>query len=443
MKRSIILITTIIIVCTGFTQAQNKQIWSLQKCIQYAQENNLSIKQSALNADYAKNQYNQKKYNLLPNLNGSSSYTVQMGQVRNQTTYQINNVTTSFSSFSISSTTPLYQGLTLRNTIKKYNVDWQSAVKDVEKARNDLSLNIVALYLQILFDKELLEAARSQFEVVNLQVERTTMLVKSGSVPEGRLLEIKAQASSEAMDVTSLENNLALSILDLAQALDLESTEGFDIETPVIEDVSEYFLSDPNQAYLYSVSTKPEIASSELSLKSSEYDLKIARGSLWPQLSFSTGWETSVARLKGDSDFNFSQSFKENDNIYFGLNLSIPIFNRFSVRTDIKNAQIGISNAQYELDKQKQTLRKEIQQASADALAALRKYQAGKSAVDSYQESFRYTENRFSVGLINSVDYNVAKSELIKAQSDFIQAKYAYILRTKILDFYMGKPIVL
>lgn len=443
MKRTILLLSVTILFSAGFMQAQTKQVWSLEKCITHAQENNLSIKQRSLSADYARNQFRQKRTDLLPNLNANAGHTVRMGRVRNDTDYSVNDLTTSFTDVSIGSTTPVFEGFTRRNTIERYQIDWQAALKDVEKARNDLSLNIAALYLQILFDKELLEAGRSQLEVVNLQVERTNSLVAAGSLPEGSLLEMRAQAAREALNVTRFENNLSLSLLDLAQALDLESADGFDIETPAIDDISGFTLVDANQAYAYSVTSMPQIASTELSLQSSELDLKIAKGYQWPRLSFSTGWGTSVPKVKGQPNFDFSQQFKDNATTYYGLNLSIPIFNGFSVRTGIKNAQIGIWNAQYELDKQKQILRKDIQQASADAHASLRQYQAGKSAVDSYEESFRYTEKRFSVGMLNSVDYNVAKTELIKAQSEYIQAKYAYILRTKILDFYMGKPIVL
>lgn len=443
MKRIILLLTAVLIVGLGFSQAQTNETWSLEKCIQYAQDNNLSIKQSTLNADYAKNQYQQKKIGLLPNLNASSNYTVNMGKVSDDKTFQVYDVTTKNTQFGLSSSTSLFNGFTGRNTIKQYHVDWEAAVKEVEKARNDLSLTIAAYYLQILLNKELLEVARSQSEVVNLQVERTKSLVEAGSMPEGSLLEIRSLASSEALNVTRSENNLSLSLLDLAQVLELDSVAGFDVDTPVIGDVTEFDLVDANQAYSYSVTSMPQITASELQLNSKELNLEIAKGYRWPELTFNAGWGTYVTKLKGVSGFDFSQSFKDNASSYYGVGLSIPIFNGFSTRTNIKNAQIGILNAQYELDKQKKILRKEIQQASADAYAALRQYQAGRSAVDSYIESFRYTEKRFSVGMVNSVEYNVAKSDLIKAQSDFIQSKYAYILRTKILDFYMGKPIVL
>lgn len=452
MKRTIILLSALLIAGTGFLNAQTSEPWSLEKCIEHAQQNNLSIKQTALGADYAKNQYQQRKTDLLPSLNANMDYNMRFGRVRNEINTEVGSdpvsastdITTHSFSPSISSSTPVFEGFTRRNTIKQLQVDWEAALKDVEKARNDLSLNIAVLYLQILFDKELLEAARSQLEVVKLQVERTQSLVEAGSVPEGSLLEIKAQASREAMNVTRYENNLGISLLDLAQALDLETAEGFDVETPEIEDISGFMLADANQAYAYSVTAMPQIASSQLNLNSNELGLKIAKGYQWPRVSFNAGWGTYVARVKGKGAFfDFSQSFKDNASSYIGLNVNIPIFNGFAVKTGIKNAQIGILNAQYELDRQKQILRKVIQQAFADAQASLRQYQAGRSAVDSYEESFRYTQKRFSVGMVNSVDYNVAKTELIKAQSEFIQAKYAYILRTKILDFYMGKPIVL
>jgi outer membrane protein len=443
MKRTMLLLMAVFLIGTGFLQAQSKQVWSLEQCITYAQENNLTLKQNALNAEYVENQYLQSRYTQYPNLNANSGFRISEGRYRDQTTFQVRDVSTKSANVGIESTTPVFEGFTLRNTITRNRLDWEAAVKDVEKARNDLSLNIAALYLQILLDKELLEAGRSQLEVVNLQVTRTGSLVSAGSLPEGSLLEMRSLAAREALNVTRFENNLALSLLDLAQALDLESPQGFDIETPTIGDITGFDLVDPNQAYQYSVETLPQIAANDLRLKSSEFTMKVARGYQYPRVSFSMGSGTDVSRYNGEPNFDFSRKIKDNLAFYAGVNLAIPIFNAYTAKTGIKNAKIGILNAQYALDIQKRLLMKEIQQASADANAALRQYQSGKSAVESYQESFRYTEKRFNVGMLNSVDYNVAKTELIKAQSDFIQSKYAYILRAKILDFYMGKPIVL
>jgi outer membrane protein len=230
-------------------------------------------------------------------------------------------------------------------------------------------------------------------------------------------------------------------LLDLAQALDREDVTNFDIQKPNIEDLTGLEMADVSTIYGQAVATLPQIASSELQLESSLKDIKIAKGALLPQLSFDAGWGSDVSKMKNQESFDFTQSFKDNSYEYVGLSLSIPIFNGLSARQNVKNAKIGYLSAQHELEKQKQILRKDVQKAYTDAQAAFRQYQAGKATVESYKQSFSYTEKRFNLGLVNTVDYNVAKTDYIKAESDLIQARYTYLLRLKILDFYQGKPL--
>jgi outer membrane protein len=366
-----------------------------------------------------------------------------MGRARIENEFRLADVTTRSADINIASSTPVFEGFTRRKAIEKQRTDWKAALEAVQKAENDLSLNITALYMQILFDKELLEAARQQQTLVTMQLDRTEKLVRAGSLAEGSLLEFRSIAAREALNLTQLENNLALSLLDLAQALDLENVAGFDIVTPEIPEFSDAFLVDTTDIYAFAVNNLPQIRLSQLQLESREYEVEMAKGGLMPRLAFNMGWGSGVSRYKGQPNFDFQQSFQDNSSYYYGLSLSIPIFNALSARTNVKNASLGVLNASYELERQKQVLRKEIQQAKADADAAFRQYEAGRSAVESYQESFRYIEQRYNVGLVNTVDYNVAKTDYMRAESDFIQAKYSYLLRLKILDFYQGKPIVL
>lgn len=423
-------------------QPQDNSQWTLEQCITYAQEHNLTLKQQALNVDRAKNQLELKKLDLLPNLNASSSYTTRMGRVRNDFDYEISDITTRFSDVNVSSTTPVFEGFAKRKSIEKGRIDWQAALKDVEKAENDLALNITALFIQILFDQELLQSAQQQLEVTNLQMKRTGILVQNDKLPQGSLLEMNSMVARELMNVTSLENNLTMSLLDLAQALDLEEVIDFNIQKPDLPEYTAMESLQDDYIYQIAVNTLPQIAASEMRLESGQKDVEIARGYLWPRLSFSAGWGTSVSKYRNEPGFDFAREFEDNAFQYYGLNLSIPIFNGLTTRKSVTSAKIGSLNARYELEKQKLMLRKEIQQAQADAVAALRQYRAGAAAVESYQESFSYTEKRFNLGLVNSVDYNVAKTDYSKAESDFIQARYTYFLRKKILDFYQGKPLV-
>lgn len=440
--KSIITIVLSLFLFAG-ASARDKGVWSLEQCIEHARQHNLVIKQRALNAQYSENQYQQRKLNLYPSVNGSSSFTTNMGRVRNDVNYEIIDVTTRVFNLGASASLPVFEGFTRRNSIEQGLVDWEAALKEVEKTENDIALNITALYMQILFDKELLAAGRHQLELVNMQVDRSEKLVRAGSLPEGNLLEMRALAARELSNVTRLENNLTLSLLDLAQALDLEDAENFDIVTPEIPEISGSELVAVSSVYDYAVNTLPQISLAQLRLESSEMDVKIAKGYLYPRVSLTAGLGTNVSKYKQEPNFDFERKFKDNAFRYYGVNVTIPIFNGLQARMGVKNASLGVINAQHELNRQKQVLRKEIQQAVADAEAAFRQYMAGQSAVASYEESFRYTEQRYNVGLVNSVDYNVSKTEYMKAESDFIQAKYAYLLRLKILDFYQGRPLVL
>ena len=420
--------------------------WTLEQCINYAHENNITIKQQQLNVEANKNNLTQKKMNLAPSVNGSSSYGVKFGQSpvprNNVLTYEDDRIQQL--GLDVRADMPLFEGFTNMNTIKKQETDLQAAILDVEKTKNDIALNITSLYLQIIFNQELLGVAQGQYEITRQQVDRTQKLVDAGSLPYGNLLEIKSQAAREALNITSQENSLIISRLNLAQMLDLEDYNTFDVIKPELPEINEGILAGSDDIYQRAVLSLPEIKSREMLLNSSQYNLKIAKGGFYPKLSMNGGWGTNVYKAeKSNEEFDFKKEFKDNASSYVGLSLSIPIFNGLATRTNAKNATLGVRNAEYELYNQKMALRKEIQQAYADAMNAMKKYSSATEAVKSYMESFDYTQKKYDVGLVNSVDYNTAKNDLTRSQSELLQAKYEYILRTKILDFYMGNPIKL
>jgi len=351
-------------------------------------------------------------------------------------------------------------------------------LQDVEKTKNDIALNITAAFLQILFNEELLAVAQKQLEITNMQVERTKKLVEAGSLAKGSLLEIQAQQASEELQVVNMENQIDISFLTLTQLLELESTENFEIENPNLPDVDESVsLSKVSSIYQQGVSSLPQIKSAEFQLLSSEKALAISKAMYYPSLSLNasiySGYSNNVqksifftslveSQLIGHTaggeevwseeyssisqtyeSYPFSDQVKDNAYKSLGFNLSIPIFNNWQVQTAVKNSKIALLNAEYNLELQKNVLYKEIQVAHTDAIAAQKKFISTKKAVTSIEESFRYTQQKFDVGLVNSVDYNVAKNQLSQTQSELLQSKYDYIFKTKILDFYNGKPIVL
>jgi outer membrane protein len=454
--------------------ASSQDAWSLQDCINYALDNNIQIKQSRINTLYYENQLNQAKYDLLPNLNGTVSYGISFGRALDQTTYEFTQDQTVQSvNPSISSSVTLFNGLIQKNTIDQRTWEFKSSLENLEKLKNDISLNIAGQYLQILFNKELLNVSNEQLEITAAQVERTKALVDAGSLARGNLLEIEAQQAADELAVINAENNLTLSYLNLAQLLELDSIEGFAIVDPEIEDISEENLVvSVSQIYTEAVGILPQIRASQFDLEGAREGLEIAQGSRLPRLgltvSYGTGFSdirqtvvsTEVQRIPigqtegGETVFATStvpqygayplgEQFTDNASTSLFLNLNIPIFNNFQVKNSISNARLNIDNSQLELENQKNILYKEIQQAYADAVAALKRFRSSEKALESMQESFKYTSEKYEVGLVNAVDFNIAQSQLIQTQSELLQAKYDFIFKTSILSFYRGQPLTI
>jgi outer membrane protein len=432
----------------GWSDMQSQEKWALEKCINYALENNLSIKRQQVTSQLQEIELKDSKQQRLPDLDLDSYYSLNIGETQVSDDNQYITVTDPIHSLSLSlnGSVSVFSGLYQKNTIKKNERDLMSSLAQTDKMRNDIALNITVQYLQILFDKELLDVAREQYDVSKQQADRTKKLVDAGSQAMGSYLEIKSQAAKEALAVTQQQNSLSIALLDLAQLLDLEDVENFDIVSPDIPLIEELKLDNPKVVYQMALGIMPEIKASQYSLESSELSVAVAKSGYSPSVSLGYEWSTS-AYWYIDDKYNSNRSFNDqnsdNKNFYVYMGVSIPIFNKFSNRNNVRSAQIQVMDAQYSLQQQKLSLRKEIQQAYADALAAHNNYLSSVEAVESYKESFRYTEQKFNVGLVNSVDYNVAKSDFTSAQSDLLQAKYEYILRNKILDFYKGIPITL
>ncbi|RXQ89061.1 TolC family protein [Ancylomarina salipaludis] len=423
-------------------KAQEK--WSLKKCVDYANEHNISLQLKKLDAEFQKNNVKQAKYSLLPNLNASSSYNLSYGRAASPETNAYIDMNSKSANFGVNSNVSLFGGFQKMNTIKQANIDFKAYLEDIAKTSNDISLRIVSYYLDILFKKELLQVAKEQLKVTQLQIERTSVLVEAGTLPKGTLMEQKAQAAQEELTVVTSENNLDLSLLDLAQLLDLNETETFDVEIPDLPVLnSGRSLLNPETVYDFALTSLPEIKAANLRLESTEKDLALARSGLMPSLTLNGAWGTSYSKVDGFAASSFSDQIKERENKYVGLSLNIPIFNRGLNRRNISNAKVNIDRSRLNLENTKNVLRKEIQQAHANAIAAMKKYFSSQTAVSSTEEAFRYTEEKFNLGLVNSVDYNEAKNNLLRSKSNLLQAKYEYIFRTKIIDFYNGVEISL
>ena len=443
MKQLVSLIAAALMLVI-FTSAQGQETWSLQKCIDYALKNNIQIKQQALSSEYYNNQRQQAKYNRLPNLNANFNNNTSYGLSPNYTdnTYVKNN--SNSTSGSISSNVTLWNGFVLTNSIKMANMDLQASLEDMQKAKDDLMLNIAASYLEILFADELVTVSQEVLKVTQLQIDRTGKLVEAGSLAKGSLLEIEAQFAREELNVVNAQNKSQLAYLNLYQFLELPSTESFKIEKPVLPEIgANMSMINSMDVFRKAVQTKPAVKSAEFKLESTRQQLKVAKGGLMPSLSFGGNFNGAYGNIFGIDDPSFIEQFKSSKRYGFGASLNIPLFNHYQAQTQVKNSQIQVEDYELRLQSTKNLLRKDIEQAYTNALAAYKRYIANQKAVVSSTEAFRYTEEKFNVGMINSVEYNQTKNNLTTAQSDLLQAKYEYIFRTKILDFYNGQPIEL
>jgi outer membrane protein len=447
MKNILIFIFTGLLSSQGLIFPQQKT-WSLQDCIRYAIENNIQIKQQIIQTEYQKNTLELAKLKLLPTLNGSASHNYSFGRALDETTYQFsNNKTVQSNNFYFGGSLNLFNGLQNYNTIQKNKYQLLAGELDLQSTKDNISLNIALAYLQILLNKELVLATGNQLQITIQQIEKTKKMVDAGSLAKGNLLQIEAQAASEELQYINLKNQLDISYLNLTQILELQTPDGFNIITPDISlDTNTIITGRIDEIYSLAQGLRPEIKSAELSLIASEYDQKIAVGSRSPRLSmnhsFSTGFSDYAKKPSNPLEpYTFSQQVSDNINYGIGFSLNIPILNGWQVNKNISNSKLNVESSRYTLEGTKKQLYKNIQQAYADAVAALKKFNASIKAVTSTEESFRYTEQKFNVGMVAPVDYNAEKTKLLNAQSDMAQAKYEFVFKTKVLDFYKGIPL--
>ena len=447
MKKILILIFTCLLSSQGLIFSQQK-VWSLEDCIKYAIENNIQIKQQAVQTEVQKNSLDLAKLKLLPTLNGSAGYNYSFGRALDQNTYRFYNQTLQSDNFYVGGQTPLFNGLQNYNSIQKNKSLVLASQEDLKNISDNVALNVALMYLQVLLNKELVAVDDNQLNITLQQIEKTRKLVDAGSVAKGNLLQIQAQAAQEELALINMKNQLETSYLTLTQLLELKTPAGFEIEVPVINvDPNSLITGNIDEIYEIAIKNRPEIKSSELSLAASQYGLKIAKGGRSPQISLNYSVNSGYTYIYNIpeplTNDPFSTQIKNNRNSGVGLSLNIPILNGWQINKNISNSKLSVESSQFTLEGTKKQLYKNIQQAYTDAVAALKKLNVSIKAVASTEESFRYSEQKFNVGMVTPVDYNAAKTQLLNSQSDMTQAKFEFLFKTKVLDFYKGLPLTL
>ena len=429
----------------GGLSAQAQEGWTLRQCIDYAIEHNIDIRRTANAAEQSEVSVNTAKWARLPNLNGSAGQSWNWGRtqtaIKDEATGDYStvyvNTNSNSTNMSVSTSIPIFTGLEIPNQYALAKLNLKAAMADLEKAKEDISINIASAYLQVLFNKELHQVSLGQVELSKEQLARISRLAELGKASPAEVAEAKARVAQDEMNAVQADNNYQLALLDLSQLIELETPEGFTLSAPVVT-LDLLPLTPPDEVYQTALTTKAAVQAAQYRLEGSKHSIRIAQSAFYPQLNLNGSLGTNYYST---IDRNFSQQLQDNFSKYVGLSLSVPIFNRFSTRNRVRTARFQQENYALQLDNTKKTLYKEIQQAWYTALASESKYTSSSTAADASEESFRLMSEKYDNGKATAVEYNEAKQNLMKAQSDELQAKYEYLFRTKILDFYKGVPI--
>lgn len=434
--------------------AEAQQVWTLEDCLRHAQEHNLSIKQAELNATLSKDALTQSKLSLLPSLNGTASNSYNFGRNIDPytNTFTVDRVRTN--NFGLSSGMTLFNGFQNINNIRKSNYDYLASQYDAEKVANDVSVNLVTAYLQLMYNKELVAVQTDKQLLSQLQVDRIAKMVEVGRLPKGNLLETESQMAQEELQLINAQNQVDIAVLNIKQLLDLSATTPFDIVSPSVVVEANKLVVGLEEVYAAAYTNLPDIKSASTKVSSAERSLAMAQGGRAPRLSLSgsvgTGYSDAreqiagIDTLNGDiiyTEYPFDDQLDDNLSQSLSFSLSLPIFNAWQANNSVSRAKIGLLQSKYNLQEAENRLRKQIEQAYADALAAHKKYLASTKSVEALSESFRYIEEKYEVELVSTYEYNDAKNNLFQAEADLLQAKYDFIFKRKMMDFYMGNEL--
>jgi len=425
---------------TGLATAQDGDKWTLQECIDYALKNNINVKRSNLNIIQNEAALTQSKGQLAPSINGRASHAYNFGQNVNPVTNLITDLDSRTNTFGLSANVTLFDGFANYNSIKQNSFLVEASIADLIQAKNDVGLNVAQAYLQVIFTKELMEAARLLLSTSKEQARRTNILVENGALAIADKLQAEAQLATNETNLVNRQNDYNLAKLQLMQLIQLPYNPNFDIVVPELEPEN-FTIPALNSEAIYNeaLTTQPIIKAAELRIEASELGLSAAKGGRLPSITAFVGVDT---RYNNQNEaFSFSDQLDNNLGQNVGFNLNVPIFNNFRVRQSIQVAKINNERAELNELETKNNLRQQVEQAYLNAQAALQTYRSSERQVESTKQLFDNLTKQREAGAANITDYTVAENNYNQALSDFIRAKYDYIFKLKILDFYQGKPL--
>lgn len=429
--KKIFYLSALILLMTLNLSAQ--RVFTLQQCVDTALQNNRNVKQQDLNRQSRVIAFEQARMDLLPNLNASAGQSYMLGRsLVADNTYR--NVNSSQSSFNISSGVTLFDGMKMKHNIDARRAEIKASEADLEKIKSDIELNVTIAFLQVLLYKDNLKTLEAQVEYTNRKIEQKTALVNAGKQPEGELYELKAQLAKEEFTLTRESNNLKLALLDLAQIIELDNFEHFDVEISDDVIMTEQVLLSAEEVYRSAVKHRPEIKGAEYRLLGNQKNVDIARSAFFPSLNFGAQVGTGYYKLNGIENDAFNKQLYDNLSTNIGLSLQIPIFNKFEIKNRVSNSKLAVESSKLEIENAKLELRKKIQQAYQNALASQARYVAAQKSEIASKEAYRYAEQKYEAGRASVYELYQAKSNLTQVLSELSQSKYEYILRVKVLE---------
>lgn len=436
MKIRIVTVLFFSLVYTGYSQAKK---WTLRECIEYALEHNISIKQSELQLENIEIDKSDAIGNFVPSVSASSSLSASTGLSTNPTTGVLENATQTSFSGGVNANYTLFDGLRNFNRLNRAKLAKIAGEYQLDDMKDDIALAVANSYLQILFARESLASAQAQYAVTEQDLKRTKELVDNGVVPQGDLLEVEATAATQQQQIVNAENNLRISKISLAQLLLIRNYESFDIaDEDFMIPPSDILENTPDEIYQKSLTVRNDIKASEASVTVAEKDLKIAKGAHYPTLGAFFNYN---ARYTDARDLGFTEQLYTFDGISYGLSLNIPILNGFSIGNNVKRSKISLERTKLQFEQDKLDLENTVNQAWNDTRAALKSFEASEKTFEARQLAYEYAKERYNNGLMNGFDFGQSQSRVDNARADMIRAKYDYIFKLKVLEFYFGIPL--
>jgi len=437
-KFFIVIIAIFFELLTLNSRAQN--VWSYANCVDHAMENNIQIQQSSLSIEQAELNYQQSKNNRLPSVEGSFNDSYSWSKSYENDTYSEYKQSNTHN-YSVSASVNIYNGFKINNQIKQDALNLESEKYYSESIKESVELNILNAYLQILYDKEEVNNAEEQIKATSEQLTLAEERFSVGLISNSDYLQIKSELASEKLTLANSKSTLAIDKVSLMQLLELPVSNDFDVVIPNLDEILDQ-KDFPNSSDVYAIALgiKPQVKQVEYDVQSAMLEEKIVNADRLPSLSLSTGVGTG---WNNNYTYSYADQLNNNFSPSVAVGLTIPIFQKNQVKTNIKLARVSVDAAKLEETDTKNTLRKDIEQACVDVMTAITKYEANLENFDAVQESYNVANEKYQQGLINSIDFLVEKTNLITAESDLLQAKYALIFNNKILDFYKGIDIIL